>query len=66
MSNENIRTVSSARESIGVGSIVELKSGGPPMTVKSRTSDEAMVYFHDAEGGLYKEMIPLCCLKVRG
>jgi uncharacterized protein YodC (DUF2158 family) len=66
MSNENIKPISSARESIGAGSVVELKSGGPPMTVKSRTADEAMVYFHDAEGGLYKEMIPLCVLKVRG
>jgi len=64
--SENIKPISAGRESIGVGSIVELKSGGPPMTVKARTADEAVVYYHDAEGALYKELLPLCILKVRG
>lgn len=46
--NENITSIAKARDSIGVGSIVELKSGGPPMTVKTRTPDEAYVMWHDA------------------
>jgi len=66
MSNENIRTVSSARESIGVGSIVELKSGGPPMTVMLRAAEAVQVIWHNAEGDIYKEMVPLAVLKVRG
>jgi uncharacterized protein YodC (DUF2158 family) len=66
MSNENIKPISSARESIGAGSVVELKSGGPPMTVIVRTPDAAQVIWHNAEGDMYREMVPLCCLKVRG
>lgn len=64
--SENVKPISSARESVGIGSIVELKSGGPPMTVKARTADEALVYFHDADGALYQELLPLSVLKVRG
>jgi hypothetical protein len=40
---DNIKQISAGRESIGIGSIVELKSGGPPMTVFLRTPDVAQV-----------------------
>jgi uncharacterized protein YodC (DUF2158 family) len=63
---DNIKQISAGRESIGVGSIVELKSGGPPMTVMLRTPDTAQVIWHNAEGDMYKEMVPLAVLKVRG
>jgi uncharacterized protein YodC (DUF2158 family) len=64
--SENIKSISAGRESIGVGSIVELKSGGPPMTVVLRTPDVAQVIWHNAEGDLYRDLVPLNCLKVRG
>jgi hypothetical protein len=64
--SETIKQFPAVRESIGVGSIVELKSGGPPMTVKSRTADEANVIFHNADGEILTGTVPLNCLKVRG
>jgi uncharacterized protein YodC (DUF2158 family) len=62
----NLKQISAARESIGVGSIVELKSGGPPMTVVLRTPDVAQVIWHNAEGDMYRDIVPLAVLKVRG
>ena len=65
--SDNLKTISTHRDSISVGSVVELKSGGPPMTVKARMPDEAYVVWHNADGDLFKDVIPLCCLKlVRG
>ena len=64
--SENIKQISTGRDSIGVGSIVELKSGGPPMTVKTRMVDEVCVVWHNADGDLFKDIVPISCLKVRG
>ena len=63
--SENIKQITGGRESIGVGSIVQLKSGGPPMVVRSRTADEACVIWHNADGDMFRDMVPIFCLKVR-
>jgi uncharacterized protein YodC (DUF2158 family) len=49
-----------------VGSIVELKGGGPAMTVKACAGDEVFVIWHNADGDLFKDVVPVCCLKLRG
>ncbi len=64
-SDTNITPIAGKRESIAAGVIVELKSGGPPMTVKVRGADEAYCIWHNADGDMFKDWVPVSCLKVK-
>lgn len=48
------------------GAVVELKSGGPPMTIDAVTADKAYCVWHNVDGDMYRDWVPLACLKVRG
>lgn len=48
------------------GAIVELKSGGPPMTLDAVTPEKAYCIWHNSEGDMIKDWVPIACLKVRG
>lgn len=65
-SDTNITPIAGKRESIAAGATVELKSGGPPMTVKTRSADEAYCIWHNADGDMFKDWVPVSCLKVKG
>lgn len=53
------------RRTIGVGSIVRLKSGGPDMVVSERSSESAHCYWHIENGECYFSWIPLCVLELK-
>lgn len=62
---QTISTIEAKRESIGAGSIVTLKTGGPAMVVSERSTDKACCHWHEESGELNTMWIPLCCLKVK-
>ena len=55
----------SATESIGPGTIVTLKTGGPAMVVTERTAEKVHVHWHDADGALYDTWIAAIAVKVK-
>jgi uncharacterized protein YodC (DUF2158 family) len=66
MATENVHMITFDKDLITVGSIVDLKGGGPAMTVKACAGDEVFVIWHNADGDLFKDVVPVCCLKLRG
>jgi uncharacterized protein YodC (DUF2158 family) len=66
MSDSNITSIAGKRDSIAEGSIVNLKTGGPDMVVKARTANDAYVCWHNNEGDMLKDWVPIVCLKVKG
>lgn len=60
----NITTLS-GHKTIGAGSIVTLKSGGPNMTVAERSSEKAHCLWHADSGELCSFWFPLGVLTVR-
>ena len=61
--SDNVKQLKTA-ESIGPGSLVVLKTGGPPIVVVERTPDKARCLWHDNEGDLHDLWIPTIALKV--
>lgn len=55
----------SAVESIGPGTIVTLKTGGPAMVVTERSADKVNTHWHDSEGALHDAWIPVIAVKVK-
>lgn len=47
-----------------VGSVVQLKSGGPKMTVVELTASSATVQWHQDNAGFKKESFPVAALKL--
>lgn len=59
----NVRSIT--RESIGPGTVVKLKSGGPHMTVIERSTNWAYVTWHKDDGNdVLKDWLPTSCLEV--
>lgn len=53
------------RESIGPGSVVSMKSGGPKLVVIERSINWAYVTWHKDDGNdVLKDWIPITCLEV--
>ena len=53
------------RESIGPGSVVRMKSGGPSMVVIERSTNWAYVTWHKDDGNdVLKDWIPTACLEL--
>ena len=52
-------------ESIGPGSVVTMKSGGPAMTVAERSADKAYCIWHDDDGDVSHYWFPICTIKVK-
>lgn len=63
--NEAVALLNVTRESIGAGSIVTLKTGGPAMVVSERTADKANCLWHQENGDMVSMWINLVCLKVK-
>jgi uncharacterized protein YodC (DUF2158 family) len=63
--SDNLRALETKRESIAPGSIVELKTGGPSMAVETRTPEKAYCVWHNHEGDLLRDWVPIVCLKVK-
>lgn len=55
----------SAVESIGPGTIVTLKTGGPAMVVTERSSDKVRALWHEDNGGLHDAWLPAIAVKVK-
>ena len=55
----------SATESIGPGTIVTLKTGGPAMVVVERTSTKVNVVWHDEDGHIHDFWVPAIAVKVK-
>lgn len=53
------------RKTIGVGSVVRLKSGGPNMTVSERSSESANCYWHTENGECHFSWLPLRVLELK-
>jgi uncharacterized protein YodC (DUF2158 family) len=53
------------RKTIGVGSIVMLKSGGPNMVVSERSSESAQCYWHTDNGECHFSWLPLRVLELK-
>lgn len=53
------------RKTIGVGSVVRLKSGGPNMTVSERSSESAHCYWHTENGECHFSWLPLRVLELK-
>ena len=66
MSQENVKTLISPRETIGPGSVVNLKTGGHDMVVEVRSDEKAWCIWQNADGDIFKDWIPIICLKVKG
>lgn len=65
MSQENVKALIDRRESIGPGTMVMLKTGGPTMVVEMRNADRAYCIWHNNDGDIFKDWIPVICLKVK-
>ena len=65
MSQENVKALIDRRESIGPGSIVILKTGGHDMVVENRCAEKAYCIWHNSSGDIYKDWLPIICLKVK-
>lgn len=63
--NEAVAILNATRESIGAGTIVTLKTGGPAMVVSERTTDKANCLWHQEDGNIVSMWINLVCLKVK-
>lgn len=61
--SDNVATFK--RESIAVGSVVELRSGGAPMTVIARDATHTTVIWHDSEGSLNEARLLTAAIQVR-
>ena len=68
MSQENIKSFidRACRDHIGPGSIVTLKTGGHEMVVEMRSEEKAWCIWHNGDGDIFKDWIPIICLKVKG
>lgn len=62
---DNITAIAGKRETIAPGSTVELKTGGPSLVVEVRTAEKAYCVWHNAEGDLLRDWVPIVCLKVK-
>lgn len=62
---ENITRIAIGREAIGVGSVVQLRSGGPNMTVTECQDGKATCIWHSEDGDVYRDTFPIPCLVVR-
>lgn len=65
MSETNITSIAGKRDSIAAGSIVEMKTGGPSMVVETRTAEKAYCVWHNNDGDVLRDWLPLVCLKVK-
>lgn len=63
--NQRVNVTSFESTSIGAGTVVTLKTGGPAMVVSERSTDKACCHWHEESGELNTMWIPMCCLKVR-
>lgn len=63
--NETVALLNASRESIGPGTIVTLKTGGPAMVVTERTADKAHAFWHADNGELSTFWFPIVALKVK-
>lgn len=63
--SEAVALLNASRDSIGAGSIVTLKTGGPAMVVLERTTDKAHCQWHKEDGELLEAWIPTIALKVK-
>lgn len=61
----NISNLEAKRESIGAGTVVTLKTGGPSMVVETRTADKAYCNWHNDSGDLLRDWVALVCLQVK-
>lgn len=61
----NVSTIETKRETIGEGTIVTLKTGGPAMVVSERTATKAHTIWHADNGELCQFWFLLSCLKVK-
>ena len=61
--SDNVKQLKTT-ESIGPGSLVVLKTGGPCLVVVERISDKAHCLWHDNDGSLHDLWIPTIALKV--
>jgi len=61
----NISSLETKRESIGVGSVVTLKTGGPSMVVMERSAEKAHCIWHLDNGDSVNQWIPIACLEVK-
>lgn len=61
----NVEQIAGRRESIGPGSIVTLKTGGPAMVVSERSTDKALCTWHTEDGDMIDAWVPTVCLKVK-
>ena len=55
----------SAVESIGPGTIVTLKTGGPAMVVIERSADKVNVIWHDEDGHMHDFWLPVIAVKAK-
>lgn len=62
--NEHV-TKLPTRETLGKGSVVTLKSGGPCMTVIDRTADNAQCTWHKDDSEIVSVWVPILALKVK-
>ncbi|MBK8467813.1 MAG: DUF2158 domain-containing protein [Chloracidobacterium sp.] len=62
---EAIALLDAARHSIGVGTLVTLKTGGPAMVVSERSAEKAHTIWHADSGELCQFWFPICVLKVK-
>lgn len=63
--SDTVTSLEGRRESIGPGTIVTLKPGGPHMVVEMRNADRAHCIWHNADGDIFKDWIPIICLRVK-
>jgi uncharacterized protein YodC (DUF2158 family) len=61
----NVSTIETKRESIGVGTIVTLKTGGPSMVVSERTAEKFHCHWHMENGEILEAWLPANVLKVK-
>lgn len=62
---DNISTLDAKRTSIAAGSLVEMKTGGPAMVVETRTAEKAYCVWHNNEGDVLRDWIPLIALRAK-
>lgn len=60
-----VALLDAARSTIGPGTLVTLKTGGPSMVVAERSADKINALWHSEDGELCQFWFPVHCLKVK-